>query len=979
MKERLIQTLKQWLQHPQADRVTYGISAVLLIVSLLLPPVSAGTRLLHLDYPVISGNGGAISAADGSHLVIPAGALSSQLRLKIASVASPDFVDGKGDGAENAAAKALKAAAVTLQSSVYHFLAYGPQPKEATFTLPLPARLDGSLADAYSWNGKKWEWTPSEVIAEDKAVEVRLSSLPSMIAVVQAKRSSPAVATTIGHEEELPVMAKGLITELDLEGYSVNADGSISDSMGPNRVTPQGYSLVALVSNLKDGQPQGSVLNAVLLDSKARTRHVSALSALVVEKKYTGVLLDYRGLVPELKDEFGSFVAELATSFHKQGKTLAVRVETPRQISEEAWDTGSFDWNAIGQRADTVVLPAIESPTAFVAGGQMQSLLRWAVGQVDRTKLQLEMSVYGYQIINGVVSRVPYDVALWDVAHLAVAGDKQMVGGGEAVTLVLPSLEGTGGLRFDDKVNACWFSHEGEEGHEHQVWLENAASLATKLQLVLDYNLRGVTLNNFLDPQNDDRVWDLLQYLKDLTIPALESNYTVVWTVKGPSGEQSTSCSLLSSGDLSVSSATTGGAAFVWQAPNAPGEYSIAALISDDGGRTTVSQSSSVAIEIPTPTPTSTPTPTPLPTATPTAKPTPKPAAAAPAASQGPGFGYGIQGDALTDGDHGRLFGLIQQLGFGWYKQQVEWFRFNPAPGEYDWGGLDRIVDSASAAGIRLLFSVVKAPPWARPAGDTDQGPPQDPNTYGEFLRAMATRYKGRVKGYEIWNEQNLYYEWGGLGNKLSARKYVELLKVAYQAIKSADPSATVISGALTPTGYNDGNIAIDDRVYLEQMYQAGLKNYCDAVGAHPSGYNNPPGAQWETYSDPTASFNAKGHPSWFFRGTLESYRNIMLKYGDSSKRIWVTEFGWASVDGLGVAPARGYEYAADNTEAEQAQFIVEAYQKAKSWGWVGPMFLWNLNFGPICGPADEKSAFGIIRPDWSMRQAFAGLANMPK
>jgi hypothetical protein len=309
----------------------------------------------------------------------------------------------------------------------------------------------------------------------------------------------------------------------------------------------------------------------------------------------------------------------------------------------------------------------------------------------------------------------------------------------------------------------------------------------------------------------------------------------------------------------------------------------------------------------------------------------------------------------------------------------VEWFRFNPGPGQYDWGALDRIVDSAGAAGIKLLFSVVKAPEWARPAGDTDQGPPADPNTYGEFLRAMATRYKGRVQGYEIWNEQNLYYEWGGLGNKLNARKYVELLKVAYQAVKTADPAATVISGALTPTGYNDGNIAIDDRVYLEQMYQAGLKNYCDAVGAHPSGYNNPPDAKWETYSDLTSSFNARGHPSWFFRGTLESYRNIMLKYGDGSKRVWVTEFGWASVENLGSPPARGYEYAADNTEAEQAQYITGAYALAKSWGWVGPMFLWNLNFGPICGGADEKSAFGIVRPDWGMRPAFAGLANMPK
>jgi hypothetical protein len=42
-------------------------------------------------------------------------------------------------------------------------------------------------------------------------------------------------------------------------------------------------------------------------------------------------------------------------------------------------------------------------------------------------------------------------------------------------------------------------------------------------------------------------------------------------------------------------------------------------------------------------------------------------------------------------------------------------------------------------------------------------------------------------------------------------------------------------------------------------------------------------------------------------------------------------------------------------------------------------MFLWNLNFGPICGCHDEKAAFGIVRPDWGMRPAFAGLVNMPK
>jgi hypothetical protein len=111
----------------------------------------------------------------------------------------------------------------------------------------------------------------------------------------------------------------------------------------------------------------------------------------------------------------------------------------------------------------------------------------------------------------------------------------------------------------------------------------------------------------------------------------------------------------------------------------------------------------------------------------------------------------------------------------------------------------------------------------------------------------------------------------------------------------------------------------------------------------------------------------------------MESYRNIMIKYGDAHKRIWPTEFGWASVEGLGTAPAQGYGYAADNTEAEQAKYIVRAYEMGQSWGWVGPMFLWNLNFAPVAGKHDEKAAFGIVRHNWSPRPAFAALRDMPK
>ena len=101
----------------------------------------------------------------------------------------------------------------------------------------------------------------------------------------------------------------------------------------------------------------------------------------------------------------------------------------------------------------------------------------------------------------------------------------------------------------------------------------------------------------------------------------------------------------------------------------------------------------------------------------------------------------------------------------------------------------------------------------------------------------------------------------------------------------------------------------------------------------------------------------------------MERYRNVMVANGDSGKRIWPTEFGWASEGN----PVPGYEYARDVTAEEQAQYLVQAYQMARSWGWVGPMFLWNLNFG-ITNPGTELAAFGIAN-----RPAYSALANMPK
>jgi hypothetical protein len=394
------------------------------------------------------------------------------------------------------------------------------------------------------------------------------------------------------------------------------------------------------------------------------------------------------------------------------------------------------------------------------------------------------------------------------------------------------------------------------------------------------------------------------------------------------------------------------------------------ALFRQMGGPQSVQPAASNPTKVPTETPTPVSTSTPIPTwtpvpATPAADPLPDPLAAT--------FGYGIEAQAFVDPE--RVTEAVQDLGFGWLKQQVRWAQVEPAKGEYEWEGLDAIVASCSEAGIGVLFSVTEAPAWAR-GEKMGVGPPDDPQDLADLIGAMAARYRGKVHAYEIWSGQNLRSAWEGA--PLSGEGYVRLLRDAHETVKATDPDAIVVSGALTPTGVDDGEWAIDGLAYLQQMYDAGLKEVCDAVGVHPSGYANPPDVYYRRGDfDPARVFD--DHRIFFYRNTMEDSYGIMVANGDGDKPVWATEFGWGTTDGMETGANPGYDYTEDIDERQQADYIVGAYAWAREWGHAGAMFLWNLNAAPVLGAEDAAAKYGIVYEDWSPRPAYAALRDMPK
>jgi len=151
-----------------------------------------------------------------------------------------------------------------------------------------------------------------------------------------------------------------------------------------------------------------------------------------------------------------------------------------------------------------------------------------------------------------------------------------------------------------------------------------------------------------------------------------------------------------------------------------------------------------------------------------------------------------------------RTVEMAQEAGLGWAKQQFAWAEIEPqrkgeyvepVGGESSWAKFDQIVDLYRDRGLRVIARLDWAPAWARPAETRAETPPSDFTDYGDFVYEFVKHFGGRVQYVQIWNEPNIYPEWGE--QAVDPEAYTELLEVAYNRAKEADPNVYVRHVAL--------------------------------------------------------------------------------------------------------------------------------------------------------------------------------------
>jgi hypothetical protein len=134
------------------------------------------------------------------------------------------------------------------------------------------------------------------------------------------------------------------------------------------------------------------------------------------------------------------------------------------------------------------------------------------------------------------------------------------------------------------------------------------------------------------------------------------------------------------------------------------------------------------------------------------------------------------------------------------------WDPTDPDDRGYDFAAYDGFVRAAAARNLRLLMTIAgPAPPWAGSNGN-ELSP--DPERFGEFAAAVASRYEDDVELWSVWNEPNIsIFLQPQLRDGLpySPLLYRELYLAAQEEITAADPGASILIGETAPTRGLDG------------------------------------------------------------------------------------------------------------------------------------------------------------------------------
>ena len=577
---------EDWIRDPASARRLVWVALPLLIVgALLLPPISVINRFMTRGHARVLPGASVSIRAQGD----PA----AELEIRRGEIQRPSRISLHARETLPRGVGPLPAGQAPISRS-YQLDVKGPPPLEGRLSVALPIGPDAQpFVDPYGWDGERWRWLPTEFTAANR---VRISLplvdfVPNPVVVTLARSGATEMsAVLLPPPARAPAAAAGL-PSVELRSYRLaDVNGDIERRNYPPM--PIDTRRTAIVDDREGPRVRQDLVTNVLIQPDARRRHREVLVRHATDDRIDGLVLDYQGIPDDLQRQYVAMIRLLSKDLAKHDIDLAVVVPMPRWDGE-SWDSGAVNWQGLGASASVRVRLPDDRPIEL---NTLDSMVRWALQQVDRRHLQLALPVWGRDIVDDEVIRVGFGESLERVLSMARSDAPRRLSPGRETEVELPAI-GAAELGRDSATGMWRFSYWDTNRRQHTVWLNDADGLAAAFEVAAHYRLGRLALDG-VSASNDPRVWNLVSaFIENGRAEAPDIRYMLRWQLIDSEGRV-----------VEESMQAVDDAIFRFTAPAAEGKYRLSVdLVTGDGALAAVGIPLPVLVA-PAPPPSPTPT-----------------------------------------------------------------------------------------------------------------------------------------------------------------------------------------------------------------------------------------------------------------------------------------------------------------------------------------------------------------------------------
>ena len=288
--------------------------------------------------------------------------------------------------------------------------------------------------------------------------------------------------------------------------YSARADGSLS-GIDDERLISIARSWqtapLMVVTNLSESCGFSSdIAHSLLTDEAAQSALLENITAVLREKNYYGLNINFEYIYPFDRDSYSQFVARAAERMHALGYPVSTALAPKESAEQGGLLYTAHDYAAHGRYADRVVLMTYEwgytygPPMAVAPLGQVRAVLDYALTAVAPEKIFMGIPLYGYD---------------WPLPFVSGETRAESL---SPVQAVERALRHDIAIQYDAAAQAPYYHYTDRGGREHAVWFEDARSIEAKLRLADEYHLQGVGYWNLTRPFPQN--WAVLASLFDI-------------------------------------------------------------------------------------------------------------------------------------------------------------------------------------------------------------------------------------------------------------------------------------------------------------------------------------------------------------------------------------------------------------------------------------------------------------------------------